>query len=37
MNRKQTLHHFNLAGVLPKSAVDEPGIGEEPAHPSSIR
>jgi hypothetical protein len=34
MNRKQTLHHFNLAcGVLPEDAVDEPPIAEEPALP----
>ena len=30
MNRKQTLHHFNLAcGVLPEDSADEPTIAEE--------
>jgi hypothetical protein len=30
MNRKQTLHHFNLAcGVLPEDSADEPEIAEE--------
>jgi hypothetical protein len=34
MNRKQTLHHFNLAcGVLPEDEVDEPAIAEESALP----
>ena len=34
MNRKQTLHHFDLAcGVLPEDAVDEPAIAEEPTVP----